>query len=989
MTPTRRRPQLGWIAAAGAVALAVAWSLLCPWLVALPSSQARALLPFETLAAGVVGLAAWRATKSAMALGPQGAVRLGGVITVVGVAAAAALGLGLLRSLGAAAAVAFALAAGGLTICVGLLVMLMASWRMGRRRGDDAAGRSVPLRALMAGAAGLLATTAWALASGHVLGQLHGDAERHALDEARDLVAIVAERALISDEIDAIAPELAPPGGFLVSLDDAGRVVGGVGAGVVAGSEVAMPTADLCRLGHRALPCAVRRLVDGSIVAAAVPTVAIAPSVVFGFTVAGLLVALTALGIGALIGGGTARDLGRVATTLDELGRSPRGLDRPVVALSNDEVGALATALGRLRARLQPGLADYQAALEKAQAADQMRTEFLTLVSAELRNPLDRILLGARTLLDPGAEKLTDEQKEDVRIVLTSATHLVDLIDEVLDISAIATGQVSLKLTDVDVGQLVGDVAKAQRPLVQQKGVEIKIDIESPSPHARADERRLRQVVTNIISNAVKFTDKGSIEIGARKQGDRIVVAVKDTGPGIADEQLPRLFSEFVQLGTLKQRARGTGLGLAICKRLVEAHGGQVTAESMLGQGVDVPRDGTDARARRAAQPRSWRRRRRMSSPAPRQTTALSRVGVLAACVALALTMTLALPWLFQWIMHLSPEEAAYTRRSFLLGAPLDLAALAVTTLIGLRGVDCPAPDERARQRVLALPFRLAVVTVVGGELAAITAMAYDQWRGATPLPIAVGLLLCTSAMIALVAVPLYALARAALVPLAQRHATEAPPRGRPLSLRVQLGYTVFAVATAALVPATVFGMAQLDASATADAHARATKTAARLAASAAELDIATATRLATRTPLAGRERVILRAPSGSLVPEDAAEEVAGQPYVERALGGQLAGGALRVYYAPRIISPVALMAVTLGLLVLALVVASTLGTAVARDARGVAEQIARVAERRGAAAARRRRHRRSAPRDHGGQPPSRAHPAPHRRIFSRRRTRR
>ncbi len=334
-----------------------------------------------------------------------------------------------------------------------------------------------------------------------------------------------------------------------------------------------------------------------------------------------------------------------------------------------------------------------------------------------------------------------------------------------------------------------------------------------------------------------------------------------------------------------------------------------------------------------------------MSRGALKQAAAMSRVRLLAACAALALLMALALPWLFQWIMHLSPEEAAYTRRSFLIGAPLDMLALTVTVLVGLRGVDRPPPDEAARSRVLALPFRLALVTVVGGELATLAAMVYDQWRGVTPLPVAVGLVLCTSAMVALVAVPLYALARAALVPLALRHATEAPPRGRPLSLRVQLGYTVFAVATAALVPATVFGMAQLGAAATADAHARAQKTATRLAVSAAELDVVEATRLLTRTPLSGRERVILRAPSGSLIPEDAAEEVAGEPYVERALGGQLAGGALRIYYAPRIISPVALMVVTLGLLVLAMVVASTLGSAVARDARGVAEQIARVAD--------------------------------------------
>ena len=148
-----------------------------------------------------------------------------------------------------------------------------------------------------------------------------------------------------------------------------------------------------------------------------------------------------------------------------------------------------------------------------------------------------------------------------------------------LDISAIATGQVTLKLGDVDVGQLVGDVAKAQRPLVQHKGVEIKIDIESPSPHARADERRLRQVVTNIISNAVKFTEKGSSRSSrVNRDGERDRRLGQGHRPRHRpEEQLPKLFSEFVQLGSLKQRARGTGLGLAICKRLVEAHGGQVS----------------------------------------------------------------------------------------------------------------------------------------------------------------------------------------------------------------------------------------------------------------------------------------------------------------------------------------------------------------------------------------------------------------------------
>jgi signal transduction histidine kinase len=575
---------LGWVAAAGALALAVGWCVVCPWLAALSPTRALGLAPLEVAAAAVVGVVAWRWSLGAGALGPRGAVRLGGVIAFGGAAVSLLVGLSLVRALGTAAAVALALADGGVAICVALGTALTAMWRMSHRRVDDAVGRAVPLRALMAGACGLLATAAWALASGHVLGMRHADAERHAVDEARDLVAIVAERALISEDIDVLAPELAPPDGYLVTLDDQFRVLGGVGVGVTPGAEVRVAR-DSCHIERRGLPCAVRRLIDGTIVAAAVPAVPLAPAVVFGFLLAGVLVALTALGIGGLIGSGTAQDLLRVALTLDELGRTSRGLDRPVVALSNDEVGDLATALGRLRARLAPGLAEYQAALDRAQAADQARSDFLTLVSAELRSPLDRILAGARTLLDPAAEKLTDEQKEDVRIILTSTTHLVDLIDEVLDISAIATGQVQLKPADVDVGRLVGDVAKAQRPLVQQKTVEIKVDIETPSPHARADERRLRQVVTNIISNAVKFTDKGSIEISVRGEGEQVIIGVKDTGPGIAEEQLPRLFSEFVQLGSLKQRARGTGLGLAICKRLVEAHGGQVAAESQLGVG--------------------------------------------------------------------------------------------------------------------------------------------------------------------------------------------------------------------------------------------------------------------------------------------------------------------------------------------------------------------------------------------------------------------
>jgi signal transduction histidine kinase len=306
---------------------------------------------------------------------------------------------------------------------------------------------------------------------------------------------------------------------------------------------------------------------------------------VIAFGVVGLLLALGAVGLARLVVAGATRDLDRVVAVLDNLGRGPHGLDKPVVAASLDEVGDLAAALGALRAHLRPTLADYQVALEKAQAADRARTDFLQLVSTELRSPLDQIVAGAQSLLDPASEKLSAEQAEDVRIVSSSSLHLVDLIDEVLDISAIATGQVTLKISDVDLGRLAGDVAKTQRPMLQQKGVELRIHVDEPSPRAKVDERRLRQVVTNLVGNAGKFTEKGFIEVSTRVKGSEIEIAVRDTGPGIAPEQLPKLFTEFVQLGSLKQRAHGTGLGLAICKRLVEAHGGRVGAESTPGVG--------------------------------------------------------------------------------------------------------------------------------------------------------------------------------------------------------------------------------------------------------------------------------------------------------------------------------------------------------------------------------------------------------------------
>jgi signal transduction histidine kinase len=567
------------------LALGLLWAFGCPLLVGLDGPR---------LALFVAGLSAGFATIALLPRGPMGArgsASLLAGLTMGGVIAGAVVAGSIAGTRGGAPAVALALVCLGTAIAVGLVAAIVGWHRVHLIPIErDATDDGLPLRRLVAGTCGALALSAWALASGHVLGQRHADGARNALNETRSLVAILAERNLIhlGDPVRELTSlsQLAPKSGWLVNVDDAGQVR--AGSGLTLGAHLDEATLS-CSSAGVTLPCASRRLADGSRIIAAVPRVPVSTNVVLAFALVGLLIAGGALGIGGLVGAATARDLDRVSGTLDELRRGAKGqqidLERPIVVAALDEAGDLAAALGRLRAHLAPRLAEYRQALERSMAADRERDEFLQLVSVELRSPLDEILGAARTLLDAEDDKLTPEQRDDVATVVSASQHLLELIDEVLDVSAIASGQVTLRLGEVDVGALVSAVAKAQRPIVQGKGVEVKLDVGTPSPEVRGDERRLRQVITNIVSNAVKFTERGAIEIAVKRRGAEVEISVKDTGPGIAAEQLPKLFREFVQLGSLRQRAHGTGLGLAICKRLVNAHSGEVSAQSEVGVG--------------------------------------------------------------------------------------------------------------------------------------------------------------------------------------------------------------------------------------------------------------------------------------------------------------------------------------------------------------------------------------------------------------------
>ena len=238
---------------------------------------------------------------------------------------------------------------------------------------------------------------------------------------------------------------------------------------------------------------------------------------------------------------------------------------------------------------------ELRRAKEQAESADRLKSAFLASMSHELRTPLNSIIGFTGILLQelPGA--LNDEQKKQMGMVQKSARHLLDLINDVLDISKIEAGQLVLSVEAFEFSNSVDSVLSLIGPLAQKKGLAVTAEVDEAIGQVRTDHRRLEQILLNLLSNAVKFTDEGSISVQATLNGDRMVIRVVDTGIGIESEDLPTLFRAFSQIDTgLSRRYEGTGLGLSICRKLAELMGGDVWAESEgAGRGsvfvVDLP----------------------------------------------------------------------------------------------------------------------------------------------------------------------------------------------------------------------------------------------------------------------------------------------------------------------------------------------------------------------------------------------------------------
>ena len=239
-----------------------------------------------------------------------------------------------------------------------------------------------------------------------------------------------------------------------------------------------------------------------------------------------------------------------------------------------------------MEARIEQRTAELAVAMQKAQAADHLKSAFLASMSHELRTPLNSIIGFTGILLQGLAGPLNEEQKKQLLMVQNSSRHLLALINDVLDISKIEADQLSLSFGTFELRPSIEKTVKLVAPLAEKKGLDLKLEIAPDVAGVTTDQRRLEQIILNLLNNAVKFTEKGRVTLACRTDGDGYLLSVSDTGIGIRAEEIPGLFQPFHQIDTgLSRKHEGTGLGLSICKKLVEMMGGAIEVQSQWGEG--------------------------------------------------------------------------------------------------------------------------------------------------------------------------------------------------------------------------------------------------------------------------------------------------------------------------------------------------------------------------------------------------------------------
>ncbi|MEZ4237033.1 MAG: ATP-binding protein [Myxococcota bacterium] len=246
---------------------------------------------------------------------------------------------------------------------------------------------------------------------------------------------------------------------------------------------------------------------------------------------------------------------------------------------------ALVGARQDLEVRVAQRTAELATAEREARRANIAKSRFLANMSHELRTPLNAILGYTELVQDELRDARADGAVADLDHVRTSAAHLLAMIDDVLDLTRVEAGELDLAVGAVAVAQLVAEVAQLVEPQRARRGLPLVVEVPDGLV-ASTDRLRLRQIVLNLLSNALKFTERGHVRIAARLRDGVVELAVADTGIGIAAEALPRLFQPFVQIDDAPTRRQGgTGLGLALSRDLARRLGGELTVTSTAGAG--------------------------------------------------------------------------------------------------------------------------------------------------------------------------------------------------------------------------------------------------------------------------------------------------------------------------------------------------------------------------------------------------------------------
>lgn len=317
---------------------------------------------------------------------------------------------------------------------------------------------------------------------------------------------------------------------------------------------------------------------------------AVARQVLVELGMTGLALILTAAA-GIFIFFSIARPVGRLKVAADSLTQGH--LTARADILTADEIGQVGNAFNNMADRiaglvasLEQRVTEAQLAREQAERSDRVKSAFLASMSHELRTPLNSILNYTRFVSKGVMGPVNERQVETLGKVVESGKHLLGLINDVLDISKIESGSLSLFVEDnVDLGDILRSAIGTTDSLLEGRPVEVKVEIDPELPLMRADKHRLRQIFLNILSNACKFTEQGLIQVRAQHRNGEIQVSIQDSGPGIAPEDHTAVFEAFRQTETGLRQGGGTGLGMPISLSLAQAHGGRLWFESEPGKG--------------------------------------------------------------------------------------------------------------------------------------------------------------------------------------------------------------------------------------------------------------------------------------------------------------------------------------------------------------------------------------------------------------------